>query len=243
MQQSNRRSVRLVASTVLVLQSCCAAHDSPNGPRSAVPSVPVSDACLRPEDGAYSPLLDWNRAQAERGVLSLGFEYSTQVQVVIRAAPAAQRLILVETKDRRYFLNLLSAEVGGNNGSASAANGVAGKAADVGVPIRAEFATAMRTLWVAALSQSRYPSHTGTATARVDGVSYHFWGKSKNTGALAGYAHSPRSGSYLDELCRLVDSLVQFVRFKQTDPERLEEWMKALTDRAQRNDMCAGTSS
>jgi hypothetical protein len=167
--------------------------------------------------------------------------------VVVQASPTPHRLVLSETNDHRFFLTVFSAEDDGSEQNSSAASPPAetDNAAitqERGMPVDAEFARAMQMLWVLTLNRTQYPRPSDIATARVDGVSYHFWGKSKNTGALAGYAHSPRSGSYLDELCQLVHALTEFARRKGSDPEKLKAWMKALAGRARQNEPCDSPS-
>lgn len=193
---------------------------------------PTIDDCLTPEEGVFSPLLNWDVIEQDRRSLRQGMEYETLLQVVIVRASGAERLVLREGPGSSFMLAVID--------TASPQSEAVSQSRVRSVQIDKALAMEIQTLWIVTLGQARYPSVADEAVARLDGIKYHFWGKTQNTGARAGFAHSPQEGSYLAALCELVDWMLAYVREDREDREDLEVLRSKVHQLAQRkgNEAC-----
>lgn len=197
---------------LLVCVACCRQSVPPPVDRPPESQTVVStDNCLIPEFGAYGPTGDDTRDSPQARLLQQSTRSDMEAAIIVLAPGRWKRLGLVRVARDKWALELLDVglyDTKGGDGLRTPES----KWLAIDAPLANDF----RSLLLDSLANTRYAKEIGMATGRLDGTRYHFWARSPNTGARAGYAHSPAAGSFLAELNALVELLLNAVQAQRS---------------------------
>lgn len=218
----------------------------------------VSDNCLMPESGLYAPGMWRLRDEVSRdalfpehveGVLLHAVERPAfdHVRMVMLRETAGQPVIEVyvlledpwtQAEPRLSQSDAVQAGIARKDAAVAAAELTVKKTSRVR-SIDPATKTMIVELWRTALARTQYSeSRADVVSGRNDGEIYHFWSSGgEGTAEMAGMTHSPRSGSFLDDLTRVAAGMASYAR-EEIDHEALTSLVAAVLRRARKHEPC-----